>query len=48
MQVARIKDAAAGRLRIALVEQAGYETVLSVLETSDYQLGRSTASERRA
>jgi len=30
------------------VEQAGYETVLSVLETSDYQLRSINGLERRA
>ncbi|WP_248964171.1 SNF2-related protein [Sphaerisporangium perillae] len=36
--VTRLKDVTDGRLRVGLLEKAGYTTVLQVLETSPYQL----------
>ncbi|MFC6087055.1 DEAD/DEAH box helicase [Sphaerisporangium aureirubrum] len=52
--VGRIKDVTGGRLRIGVLERAGYATVLQVLEASPYQLqllpgiGAQTAAQVNA
>ncbi|MGW6504618.1 DEAD/DEAH box helicase [Nonomuraea angiospora] len=38
MPVSRLKDVAGGRLRIGALQEAGYTTVLSVLEATPYEL----------